>query len=109
MNNRVEEILVQLKQRLWSGLAADMVRVTCFGSYARGEETADSDLDVLVVVRQKDETISDFIREQAYAVMWSHDFDPVLSVKIFSEEEWNHLARLNSSFYESLQKEGIAV
>jgi len=109
MDSRVEEILVQLKQRLWSRLAADMVSVTCFGSYARGEETADSDLDVLVVVRQRDKAISDFIREQVYAVMWSHDFDPVLSVKIFSEVEWNQLARLKSSFYENLQKEGVAV
>ncbi|MBI3950528.1 MAG: nucleotidyltransferase domain-containing protein [Acidobacteria bacterium] len=109
MNRRAEEILAQLKERLRSQLPSDIVSVICFGSYARGQETPDSDLDVLVVVKSKDRAIYDLIQEAAYAVMWTHGFVPLLSVKILPEEEWEYLAKEKTSFYESLQGEGITV
>jgi predicted nucleotidyltransferase len=109
MNRQAQGILMQFKERLESRLDADLVSIICFGSYARNEETPESDLDVLVVVARKNKMVEDLVREQAYAVMWDHDFKPLLSVKIFSAEEWGQLGQLGTSFYEGLQTEGIGV
>jgi predicted nucleotidyltransferase len=109
MNKQAEEILAQLKEELRSRLSSNMVSVICFGSYARSEETPESDLDVLVVVKHKDKAIENLIREQVYEVMWNHDFQPLLSVKIISEEELKQRQRVKASFYEGLQEEGITV
>jgi predicted nucleotidyltransferase len=47
-------ILSELKKELAEVLGEQLIAVRLYGSYARGEERADSDIDVLVLVRQID-------------------------------------------------------
>ncbi|WP_240922535.1 nucleotidyltransferase domain-containing protein [Thermococcus sp. 9N3] len=46
------EILREMKEKLIEILGDDLVEVILFGSYARGEAKEDSDVDVLVVLRE---------------------------------------------------------
>jgi len=48
-----EEIVNQMARRIAEQFRPE--RITLFGSLARGEQTSDSDVDVLVVVRQVDD------------------------------------------------------
>ena len=48
-----DAFLPDLRARLAALYGDRLVRVVLFGSYARGEATEDSDVDVLVVLREK--------------------------------------------------------
>jgi len=50
MPSHLRPVLLELKARLASRFAARFSEVRLFGSYARGEATEDSDIDVLVLV-----------------------------------------------------------
>jgi predicted nucleotidyltransferase len=50
VNSPIENTLTDFKERLLALFPDGVEQIILFGSYARGEETADSDLDVLVVV-----------------------------------------------------------
>ena len=47
----IERLLDDLKQRLQTLYGERLVEVVLFGSVARGEDTSESDVDVLVVLR----------------------------------------------------------
>jgi predicted nucleotidyltransferase len=51
--NKIDEALKIIVQRLVAGL--DPERIILFGSHARGEASADSDLDLLIVVDESAE------------------------------------------------------
>ncbi len=56
MNAAIDDlkvILPELRRELARCLGDEMVGLYLYGSYARGEQTPDSDIDVLVVVRDE--------------------------------------------------------
>jgi len=104
---RVLEIIKEFKEILASRFGQVILKIVVFGSYARGEEAPESDLDILVVV--KNEEIEDQIDDIAYKIMWNFDFSPLLSVYIVNEEHFNYIRRIRTGFYESIEEEGIEV
>ena len=50
MDEKVEKILKEIKRYLEEKYGDKIKKVILYGSYARGEATEDSDVDVLVVV-----------------------------------------------------------
>ncbi|WKZ20115.1 MAG: nucleotidyltransferase domain-containing protein [Candidatus Jettenia sp. CY-1] len=53
MKEKDKEIVLEFKRRLTEDIWAQIEKVIVFGSRARGEETKDSDLDIIVLVREK--------------------------------------------------------
>lgn len=80
----------------------EVLRIVC-----PEEETPDSDLDVLVAVKERDPEVERSIRDAAYRVMWDYNFHPLISLKILSQEEIEERRRLNSSFLEIIEREGV--
>ena len=109
MWDRIKQILDEFKQKLPSGVQQQIVQMRCFGSYAKGNEQPDSDLDLLIVLKAEDENIQEVINEVAYNIMWEHDFTPLLAVKIISEAHYKDLGRKNSFFYQNLQQDGVLI
>ena len=107
MNRIVNEISQKFKEKLLSEIPDKVLRIIIFGSYARGEETMDSDLDILVVITEKSKKLEKRIFDIAYEIMWEHNFTPLISLEIMTEEQWQLLKKKNSSFYRNIQKEGI--
>jgi predicted nucleotidyltransferase len=103
----VEEIKQKLKKRLLSKISDKVVKVIIFGSYAKGDETQDSDLDILIVVTDKSKKLEKQIFDITYEIMWEYDFTPLISLEIMTEEHWRMLKDKNSSFYRNIQREGI--
>lgn len=107
MNGKTNEILKQFKEKLISQFDGEIVDIIVYGSYARGEESEDSDLDILIIV--KDKELEKQIDDIAYEVMWNSDFVPLLSVHVVAERHFNYIKEIRTGFYESIEKEGIEI
>ncbi|GAB63513.1 hypothetical protein KSU1_D0204 [Candidatus Jettenia caeni] len=84
-------------------------KVIAFGSRARDEATEDSDLDVIVLVREKTPEIGKRLKDVAYRVLWDYDFKPIISLKVFSKLQFEEATARGFSFYKHIQNEGISV
>jgi hypothetical protein len=41
--------------------------------------------------------------------MWDHDFKPVISLEVFSEEQFDNALRKGFSFYRHVPEEGVVI
>ncbi|TLD43270.1 MAG: hypothetical protein JETT_0439 [Candidatus Jettenia ecosi] len=53
MKEEDKEIILEFKMQLTEDIRVQIEKIIVFGSRARDEETEDSDLDVIVLVREK--------------------------------------------------------
>lgn len=109
MKEKDKEIVLEFKRRLAEDIWVQIEKVIVFGSRARDEETEDSDLDVIVLVREKTPEIEKKLEDVAYRIMWDYDFKPIISLKVFSKSQFNKATARGFSFYKHIQKEGISV
>lgn len=107
MNPRVEKIVRTFKKELLEKLDGHIIKTILFGSYARGEEEPDSDVDMLIIADDKNRNLEKSIGDIAYKIMWDNDFNPLLSIMVVSEVEFKKFYNLGYSFYENVEKEGI--
>jgi predicted nucleotidyltransferase len=80
--------------------------VILYGSVARGEETAESDVDLLVLVPQEATyELKRVISDQVYAIELRHD--QLINLIVRQEKKW-HSEPLNiTPLYKSIQREGV--
>jgi len=100
-----KETLEKLVKRLLKILPDRIKLVYVFGSRVRGNHDEWSDLDILVVVKDKkpeiEKKIIDIVAEERFKT--GIPFAPIIKdIKVFEEEK-----RLNTPFYQNLLKEGI--
>jgi predicted nucleotidyltransferase len=107
MNEEDRSIILELKKRLPDTVKERIRKVVAFGSRARGEDSEDSDLDLLILVDRKAPEIEGKIEDIAYQVMWDHDFKPILSIKLFTESSYHDRVREGFSFYTNIEREGV--
>jgi predicted nucleotidyltransferase len=105
MNKIANEIKQKLKERLLSDIPDKILKIMIFDSYARGDETPDSDLGILVVVNEKTKELERQIFDIAYDIMWGYDFSPLISLEIMTEKHLQLLQNVGSSFYARIEKE----
>lgn len=109
MNEKERQIIFELKNRLTDDLSKHLKKLVLFGSRARGEETDDSDMDILAIVDEKNLEIEKRLEEIAYQVMWDNDFKPIISLKVLAESHFLNALNKGYSFYRHIDKEGITV
>ncbi len=79
----------------------DVIRIGCFGSYARGDWGVGSDLDLIVIVENSSQPFE----------MRPGDFDaqqlPVpTDLLVYTREEWQSL-RSQSKFLQTMEREAV--
>ncbi|MFH1739280.1 MAG: nucleotidyltransferase domain-containing protein [bacterium] len=99
----LEQYRLQL-HRLYPGLIQDLV---VFGSKARGESRQDSDLDLMVVIRDGDKAIKKDIAFLAYDLAVGTQAVP--SIVVYTDAEKNQRIEQGISFMDSVQREGLSV
>jgi predicted nucleotidyltransferase len=109
MDKQDRDLILELKRRLPDDTSAHVRKVIAFGSRARGQGREDSDLDLLILVDRKTPELESRIEDVAYRLMWDHDFRPILSVKIFTEDAYRKALAEGFSFYRSIEREGVAL
>jgi uncharacterized protein len=109
MNEKDRQIVFDLKNRLTEDVLKHLKKLVLFGSRARGEETGDSDLDLLALVDEKNSEIEKRLEDIAYQVMWDYDFNPVISLKVLAEAQFLTALNKGYSFYWHVEKEGVTI
>ncbi len=106
MATALDEILSELKQALAGVLGTQLIAVRLYGSHARGEERADSDIDVLILVRQIDD-YGDLIRRTSATVAdISLRHDVVISRSFAVEREYR---QQQTPFFMNVRRESVPV
>ena len=109
MDERDRNLITELKKRLPQDVTAHIRKVIAFGSRIRGQGPEDSDLDLLILVDKKTLELEGKIEDVAYRVMWDHDFKPIISIKVFTEEVYRKALTDGFSFYMNVEREGVSV
>jgi len=104
MDERVRQLLNQIKENLIKLYGEKIKEVILYGSHARGEATGDSDVDVLVIV---DKSLNPFEVRKALSDLL---FDILLEqgelVSVIAVPE-NLFENYNSPFVLNVKKEGV--
>ncbi len=78
-----------------------------FGSKARGEGQAESDIDVLVIVRREDWHLINAISTLAARI--SLEKNVLLGPIVVGQERWERMKRGNFSLYRNVAREGLVL
>ena len=78
-----------------------------FGSKARGSSHKDSDLDVLVVIREGDWKTKKSVADTGYALAIGTRVVP--SLIVFTDEEWAFHRDREAPFWQTVVRDGITI
>jgi uncharacterized protein len=101
----VREALAELRRRLGQRFGDRLLGMTLYGSHARGEARSDSDVDVLVVVR--DLTGQERTRVYEIGADVSMERRIALAPLAVSPAELEELRRLERLLWQDIAREGI--
>ena len=82
-------------------------QIVIFGSKARETATADSDLDILVVIREGNWRLKDLVTEPGYELALGTDVVP--SIMVCTKEEWEQYRRDEAPFWQTVNRDGVVV
>jgi len=80
--------------------------VILFGSYARGDNKRDSDIDILILVDKDRVTYSDEKRIKYPLYDLEFETGRVISPIVFSRQDWEIRHRV-TPFYKNVKREGV--
>lgn len=84
-------------------------QIILYGSYARGDYTADSDVDIMILLDISDMAIKDY-RHQLSDMTYDFNLDHDLDIKPIAKSEEHFLQWIeNYPFYANIQKEGVSL
>jgi predicted nucleotidyltransferase len=83
----------------------DVLSVTLFGSKARGDANAESDIDLLVLVDEESREIRSELWRIASDV--SLEYNVVLSVRVFARSRWAETRRIRLPLYRAIVADGV--
>ena len=107
MKKDVEELVQRFRNELGIALGRNLEQVILYGSRARGDEEPDSDLDILVVLRDSSQGDREEIHRIAYRLMWDREFHPLITLNIIDHEHYLLLSEAESSYLGNILREGI--
>lgn len=105
LTQKEKEGLERFKSALQSLLGDNLLSLRLFGSRARGEGTDESDLDVLIIVKEKDRALCRRIVEESLEVDLACDMN--LAPTILTSEEYRQNQEYGTPFYRNVEREGV--
>lgn len=84
-----------------------VVRMVIYGSKARGEAGPDSDLDMLLIVKNDAAHLKRELRRIGYLLAASSEAVP--SILAYTEAEWENRRKSGSAFLEVVERDAVPV
>ena len=101
---RKKEILSRIKQIV---IAIEPgATIILFGSYARGDDKRNSDIDILILVDKEKITYSDEKRIKYPIYDLEFEMGKVISPVVFSRQDWE-IRHSITPFYKNVKREGV--
>lgn len=92
-------------ERVHRQFGEQILSVTLFGSKARGDSDAESDIDLLVLVKQESWELRSALWRIASDVGLMYTL--VISVRVFARERWAETRRLRLPLYRAIAADGV--
>ena len=115
MSKKIPSNVNQILQEFISGvnkiLGNRVKKIILYGSYARGDFTKDSDIDIMILTDLSDDEIADCrnkIYNFSYDIEYENDFDISLSPLVKNIDKFNYWLEA-LPFYMNVQKDGIVL
>src|SRR5713101_6422850 len=105
LTHEEERWLRSYRQILAQELSVLVEQIIIFGSKAREIATADSDLDILLVIRGGDWRIKDRVTEPGYELSVGTNVVP--SIMVYTREEWEQYKRDEAPFWQTVNRDGV--
>ncbi|MBF7082783.1 nucleotidyltransferase domain-containing protein [Desulfallas sp. Bu1-1] len=84
-----------------------VVSIELFGSKARGNAEPDSDIDLLIIVQDRNNIDRSKIYDYVLDAELNHGIN--ISLKIYNKDDYNKLVKMNVPFATNVQKEGVTL
>jgi len=107
--NTIRDIIFGFSVQLRRLLGNDLSKVILYGSYARGDFEAESDVDVMVLVKLSQEEIEK-VEEAVFDVAFDIEMDHGIHISpiIKNEEQFEYWVDV-LPFYQNVKKEGVLI
>jgi predicted nucleotidyltransferase len=103
----IKESVADLKRILSEYFGTD-IEIYIFGSVARNDYRADSDIDILVLLPGKVNTArEEEVIDLAYEVELKHNV--VFGIVVYSKEFWSSMKAQVMPFHQNVQKEAVRI
>ncbi|WP_373216521.1 nucleotidyltransferase domain-containing protein [Ruminococcus sp. 5_1_39BFAA] len=109
MPERIHNIIYQFSQQLKAILGDHLSKVIVYGSYARGDYQANSDVDVMILVDLAEEEIKKIeneIYDLAFEIEMNRGID--ISPVIKNEQQYEYWVDA-LPFYRNVREEGVVI
>ena len=97
----IKALIARLRERF----SGRILQTILFGSKARGDDQAESDIDILLVVNEEDWPLRQEISTLAARVSLEHDV--LLDPRVIGRERWERMKQRRFGLYQNIAAEGI--
>lgn len=105
-NSHIIPILEELKSYFYSQYSAKIEKIILFGSQARGDARPDSDIDILVILKDSFDYYQENKRNSEFIADLCLRHDIVISCFLMDLQAW---FTRSGSFVRNIKKEGLAL
>jgi len=105
LTSQEREALTDFTSRLRERFPGRILQTVLFGSKARGDSDAWSDIDLLILVREEDWALRRAINTMAARV--SLEYDVLIGPRVICQERWERMGQQRFSLYHNIIEEGI--
>lgn len=102
----IKDILQELKERLQNRYGSKLKSILLFGSYAKGEQRVDSDIDIAIILEDFSHACAEIERTGDIVSSLSLKFDTLISVVPIKERDWQ---KLKTSLILNIKRDGVAI
>lgn len=102
---KYRDVLKNFRRRVLKRLGEGIDSIILYGSMARGEATKDSDIDILVIGRDKNSW--EKVSEIAYEIDFENKFETFITIVFLTRDEFERGIKAGSPFIRNVIREGV--
>lgn len=104
---REKQVIFAFKKTLEKSLGQNLISLQLFGSKARGNYGKDSDIDLLLILKEKNPRVEEIVYNTVTDLMLKSGV--YLSVKIFDSKQFQKLNKIPTVFMQKVKQEAVKI